>query len=312
MGRFSLDKSLDIVELSAIYASVPAKFSNDGRGKKAEWREGLEKQLKKMMAADKAGLLPPSASRHPAYKDELPFYTGRQSMFIQDTTSSEGAFKSAIQEEPNKLDINKFDLLTLTLGGGESNRPLSSKGVAQPTSSNMRLLQNSLSSIFGGSAVATAGIPGKGRGGGIGTLTVATQKSTIRTSKKDEDDGDGDGDGGNALDEGGRRGDEEEGEERRSNDYDASFDFGLIHVVEEVDGNVAGHFEDHFGSVDPNKALGVVSTQKNPMLTAIAFGAGKHHPQPAAAKKVFASKANQKANATASSSSPSSSQDNKK
>lgn len=48
MGRFNFEaQGLDVVELAAIYASLPEKFSCDPNGKKTQWKALLEQNLKK-------------------------------------------------------------------------------------------------------------------------------------------------------------------------------------------------------------------------------------------------------------------------
>ena len=58
---------LDIVELGAVLGALPEAFANDGEGKKAAWRDGVQAKLKELTASEARGTLPRSLARHPAY-----------------------------------------------------------------------------------------------------------------------------------------------------------------------------------------------------------------------------------------------------
>ena len=60
-------QSLDIVELVAIYSSLPTSFIADSGAKKLEWRLRIENSVKEVILAKERNLLPQSKIRHPAY-----------------------------------------------------------------------------------------------------------------------------------------------------------------------------------------------------------------------------------------------------
>jgi hypothetical protein len=75
-----LGHSLDIVELSAIYAALPVEFANDPTGRKTQWRKSVEKLLKDMLAKKNAGTLSKALTRNDAYKGNAPAFIGRASL----------------------------------------------------------------------------------------------------------------------------------------------------------------------------------------------------------------------------------------
>ena len=71
MGRFNpIAQNLDIVELAAIFASVPEKFLNDPTGRKTQWRLNLENALREMDKQRKTGSLVGAKARNPCYKKQ--------------------------------------------------------------------------------------------------------------------------------------------------------------------------------------------------------------------------------------------------
>lgn len=62
-----LSQNLDVVELAAVYFSLPDRFLNDNTGKKIEWRESIERELKIMIEDKDADCLPKNKLRHPVY-----------------------------------------------------------------------------------------------------------------------------------------------------------------------------------------------------------------------------------------------------
>lgn len=66
-----MSQNFDIVELAAIYAVTPKLLDNRF---KMEWKNKLEKALKKLWNEKKEGRLIPSRYRHHAYADQIPFY----------------------------------------------------------------------------------------------------------------------------------------------------------------------------------------------------------------------------------------------
>jgi hypothetical protein len=63
-------QGLDIVELAAIYASVPEKFVHDASGRKAQWRENLENALREMDKLRQTSGLPAAKARNACYKKQ--------------------------------------------------------------------------------------------------------------------------------------------------------------------------------------------------------------------------------------------------
>ncbi|RYH29170.1 hypothetical protein EON65_09450 [archaeon] len=81
MGRFNCEaQGLDIVELSAIYASLPVQFSCDPNGKKSQWKNMLEQSLKKVDMDQKARALAMSKQRNPVYNKQQPMYADREEL----------------------------------------------------------------------------------------------------------------------------------------------------------------------------------------------------------------------------------------
>lgn len=67
-SRFDcLSQGLDIVELAAIYFCLPETFHNDTAGKKREWREAIERNLKLMLEDKDADCLPKAKLRSSVY-----------------------------------------------------------------------------------------------------------------------------------------------------------------------------------------------------------------------------------------------------
>jgi len=69
-GRFSTQgENLDLVELAAIYASLPERFVNDRLCKKVEWRDGIERTLRDWLGSEEApGCVPDGRARHDMYE----------------------------------------------------------------------------------------------------------------------------------------------------------------------------------------------------------------------------------------------------
>ena len=66
-GRYAV-VGLDVVELRAVYASLPVDFENDGDGAKAAWRTAVRDKLVDAVAREGRGALPPGEARHAAYR----------------------------------------------------------------------------------------------------------------------------------------------------------------------------------------------------------------------------------------------------
>jgi hypothetical protein len=81
VGRFNSSAQLmDIIETAAIYIALPDKFNADESGRKAEWRDNIEENLRRMLQDNDNGQLPEGRIRHPAYN-------GLQFGPIEDVTS---------------------------------------------------------------------------------------------------------------------------------------------------------------------------------------------------------------------------------
>lgn len=81
----------DIIELAAIYGSLPAKFTSDSSGRKEKWRVSIEETLKAMNVQRLAGSLPPNKLRNPAYSKEDQHYLYRRTMHRMKAVKSEEA-----------------------------------------------------------------------------------------------------------------------------------------------------------------------------------------------------------------------------
>lgn len=69
-------QGMDIVELRALYHSLPVEFDLDGDGKKAEWRNNLRLKLEELTMKEDGNRLGPQEKRNPAYKglDDVQIY----------------------------------------------------------------------------------------------------------------------------------------------------------------------------------------------------------------------------------------------
>ena len=75
-------QSLDVVEMAALYWSIPVEFAGDSKGLKTKWRASLETNLFSMLKEKKAKTLPAGKLRHSAYKE----YDGTTGP-VEDTTT---------------------------------------------------------------------------------------------------------------------------------------------------------------------------------------------------------------------------------
>jgi len=62
---------LDIVETAAIYSSLPEHYLNDHSGKKQEWANLLEQNLKQMLMDQEKGKLPKGKQRSSVYTEDM-------------------------------------------------------------------------------------------------------------------------------------------------------------------------------------------------------------------------------------------------
>eukprot|EP01033_Poteriospumella_lacustris_P012175 gene12174-8709_t len=75
MGRFTFEaQGLDVVELAALFAATPEKFSSDSTGRKQTWRNNLEFSLKKLLTDKAQGRLEKKKIRNPLYAKEKPLF----------------------------------------------------------------------------------------------------------------------------------------------------------------------------------------------------------------------------------------------
>lgn len=85
LGKFGCEAlQLDIVELCAIYAIAPIKFTVDTTGKKEIWRSSLEGQVRKMLAEKEADKLPKNKQRALCYKNQKPLFCDDDGWKIDD------------------------------------------------------------------------------------------------------------------------------------------------------------------------------------------------------------------------------------
>lgn len=81
LGRFnSSAQHMDIIETAAIYLALPDSFNGDELGKKRDWRDIIEENLRRMLQDNDNDQLPEGRIRHPAY-------AGLQFGPIEDVTS---------------------------------------------------------------------------------------------------------------------------------------------------------------------------------------------------------------------------------
>jgi hypothetical protein len=91
MGRFTFEaQGLDIIELAALFAAVPEKFSSDSTGRKQNWRNNLEFSLKKLLSDKAQGRLEKVKIRNPAYGKETPKFAGDRRLHrLRDDTGAQ-------------------------------------------------------------------------------------------------------------------------------------------------------------------------------------------------------------------------------
>ena len=75
---------LDLTELRAVFATVPAEFSNDPTGKKNGWREDLRTKLRAMTARE----LRPNEMRNPAYHGAKALFNPDQALSRRESVKS--------------------------------------------------------------------------------------------------------------------------------------------------------------------------------------------------------------------------------
>eukprot|EP01031_Cornospumella_fuschlensis_P022954 gene22954-27934_t len=84
-GRFNPEaQNLDLVELAAIYASLPLEFQKDPLEKKKRWRMSVEGKLKSMLVEKKTGKLTKSKERSDCYLNQPAVFAERDSLHVMD------------------------------------------------------------------------------------------------------------------------------------------------------------------------------------------------------------------------------------
>jgi hypothetical protein len=117
-GKFSYQsQNLDIVELAAIYMSLPDKFENDSGNQKQAFRSDLEEKLKVMYKELKSNKLKITLVRNPMYKGvdagRFRFDDGDFGGYLSfGVAASEGSSNSSNTESDHPM----------TAGGGDGNR----------------------------------------------------------------------------------------------------------------------------------------------------------------------------------------------
>lgn len=83
-GRFNPEaQGLDIVEVGALYACIPAKLPNDSNGRKERWKSSIDANLKNLYKQMKAGTLGKGPLfRHPAYKGHESLYDPAEVAYV--------------------------------------------------------------------------------------------------------------------------------------------------------------------------------------------------------------------------------------
>ena len=71
LSKFN-NQGLDVVEMRAVWASLPPDFENDGDGKKRKWRENFRVKLEELVTKEAAGRLGRNEARHPGYRGLAP------------------------------------------------------------------------------------------------------------------------------------------------------------------------------------------------------------------------------------------------
>ena len=86
-------RNLDLVELLAVYASYPEKFSNDGNGQKQQYRDLLREKVQSLLSKEEGGVLRPNTRRHQAYRGQVGLFGDSDFVLPLDASaSSHGAF----------------------------------------------------------------------------------------------------------------------------------------------------------------------------------------------------------------------------
>ena len=190
-GEYNAGKSqkLDIVELAAVYGSMPQVFPNDSYGKKREILRAMEMDLKEMMSQLAKGTLPPEKLRAMEYSKQAPMFDRRISLFTRAVVSSEGVYEkrtsfASSKDKPSvRLDLKstKFEHLNSVLnrqvGGAPPPLPKESRAKVA-TSQNFSSIHTSLASLFGAAAEGSPPPPSKEAAAGGKTSIVQGRRGS--------------------------------------------------------------------------------------------------------------------------------------
>lgn len=93
-GRFNPEaQGLDIIELAAIFANIPQKFTNDdAKGGKEKWRLSIEECVKSYYSQNEKGTLAKLKQRNPAYKGLEPVFSKDEVYHTMHVTKSEDTY----------------------------------------------------------------------------------------------------------------------------------------------------------------------------------------------------------------------------
>jgi len=141
-GRFNTQgENLDLVEMAAVYASLPDRFINDRLGKKVEWKDGIERTLREWLGSEEApGTVPEGRARHEMYEaffEDMGPVSDTTSVREVDVVSSAGSQgpRNSFQEVCKRHSILSLRRRSLASDCSESDRS-SFSTPASPTSPN--------------------------------------------------------------------------------------------------------------------------------------------------------------------------------
>lgn len=157
---------LDLTELRAVWASVPADFLNDGDGKKSEWRGQIRDKLIEMGAKQRNNSLAKADERHRAYDNASPMFAEEGTAVIAATRSS--AFDpTAVPELPTGTTTTAQRRASLQLPGSDfASQPGSAEASLGKEACRRRSLQDNIEAQAAASAaMRKAQQPAKAAGG---------------------------------------------------------------------------------------------------------------------------------------------------
>ena len=118
LGKFGCEAlQLDIVELCAIYAIAPTKFTVDASGKKEIWRSSLEGQVRKMLAEKDADKLPKNKLRAISYRNQPAVFTEDKGWKVDNRVTGDAFGK---QDDFRKVCQEAADMAVDDLSGDNS------------------------------------------------------------------------------------------------------------------------------------------------------------------------------------------------